>query len=119
MFTHEHEESLGIEGYGPERAMYEAVLRHTGLHRATRGDVGIRPVHLPDQRSRPEVWEHLMELLDDAVKEPIRVDALYDELTGPPFGMKVGVLPLLLSAALQYRAEDVFLYQDGQFSAGR
>ena len=25
--------AIGIQGYGPERAMYEAVLHHTGLHR--------------------------------------------------------------------------------------
>ena len=29
-------ERFGIEGYGPERAIYEAVYRSTGLHRQTR-----------------------------------------------------------------------------------
>jgi hypothetical protein len=113
MFTHEHEENLGIEGFGPERAMYEAVLSYTGLHRQ-RGD-GWAFGEPPKGSDMAKVWGHLTGLLDAAVEEPISIDAIYDELTGPPFGMKVGVLPILLAAALQYRAEDVFLYQDGSF----
>lgn len=113
MFTHEQEPDLGIEGFGPERAMYESVLHHTGLH-APRGEHwGFGPP--PSDSNLDGVWQHLIGLLDGAIKEPIGVDELYRELTGPPFGMKVGVLPVLLSAALQYRADDVFLYQDGSF----
>jgi hypothetical protein len=113
MFTREHEESLGIEGFGPERAIYEAVLSYTGLHRERGERWGFGDP--PDGSDLDQVWRHLMKRLDDAVEEPIPVDSLYRDLTGPPFGMKVGVLPILLSAALQYRAEDIFLYQDGSF----
>jgi hypothetical protein len=113
MFTREHEENLGIEGFGPERAIYEAVLNYTGLHRQRGESWGFGDP--PRSSDLAKVWKHLMKLLDDAVEEPVPIDALYSDLTGPPFGMKVGVLPILLSAALQYRAEDVFLYQDGSF----
>jgi hypothetical protein len=113
MFTHEQESKLGIEGYGPERAMYEAVLHHTGLH-AERGEHwAFGPP--PRDGDLADVWEHLMGLLDSATEMPLGVDELYRKLLGPPFGMKVGVVPLLLSAALQCRADDVFLYQDGSF----
>ena len=113
MFTHEHEENLGIEGFGPERAIYEAVLSYTGLHKLRGESWGFGQP--PKKSDLAKVWKHLMGLFDGAVDEPLPVDALYRELTGPPFGMKVGVLPILLSAALQYRAEDIFLYQDGSF----
>lgn len=113
MFIHEHEENLGIEGFGPERAIYESVLSYTGLHRQRGESWGFGDP--PRSSDLAKVWKHLMKTLDDAVEEPVPVDAIYRDLTGPPFGMKVGVLPILLSAALQYRAEDVFLYQDGSF----
>ena len=113
MFTHEHESRLGIDGYGPERAMYEAVLHHTGLHRQRADRWGFGSP--PPKSDLAGVWKHLMALLDRAVSEPLGVDAVYSDLVGPPYGMKVGVLPLLLSAALQHRADDVFLYQDGSF----
>ena len=113
MFTHEHEPALGIDGFGPERAMYEAVLHYTGLHRLDGDNWAFGPPTAKSDLSG--VWKHLMGLLDEAVKEPLGVDSLYRDVSGPPFGMKVGVLPILLAAALQYRADDVFLYQDGSF----
>ncbi len=113
MFTHEHEPHLGIEGFGPERAMYEAVLHYTGVHRLHGKRWGFGPP--PANSDLADTWKQLMTLLDDAVKDPLGVDAVYDALSGPPFGMKEGVLPIVLSAALQYRADDVFLYQDGSF----
>lgn len=113
MFTSEHEEGLGIEGHGPERSMYESVLRHTGLHKRKGESWVLGPPSAKSDLS--DVWKRLMDIFDSAVKEPVGVDSLYGELTGPPFGMKVGVLPILLAAALQYRADDIFLYQDGSF----
>ena len=113
MFTHEDEPELGIEGFGPERAMYESVLHYTGLHGAQGKRWAFAPP--PAASDLAGVWKHLMRLLDAAVKEPLGVDTLYRDLSGPPYGMKAGVLPILLSAALQYRADDIFLYQDGSF----
>lgn len=113
-FTHEHEPRLAITGYGPERAMYEAVLHRTGLHRErTDGSWGFGP---PTHGSElTTVWAHLNTTLDEATEQPLGVDAIYRALLAPPFGMKVGAVPLLLVAALQHRAEDIFLYQEGSF----
>jgi hypothetical protein len=113
MFTHAHEPQLGIQGYGPERAMYEAVLNHTGLHGPRGEEIGFGPP--PKSSELADAWNYLMERLDDAVERPLAIDDLYRELTGPPFGMKTGVIPVLLSAGLQYRSDDMFLYEDGSF----
>lgn len=113
MFTHEHEARLGIDGYGPERAMYEAVLHHTGLH-VQRGREWSFGPPLP-ATDLADVWSHLNGRLDSALDEHVPVDRIYGQLMAPPFGMKIGVIPVLLAAVLQYRSEDVFLYQDGSF----
>jgi hypothetical protein len=113
MFTHEQEDSLGIEGYGPERAMYEAVLHHTRLH-SKEGNLWSFGEPLPGT-DLADVWRHLMTLLDNALDEPLSVAEIYRQLLAPPFGMKPGVIPVLLAAALQYRSDDIFLYQDGTF----
>ncbi len=113
MFTNEPQPRLGITGYGPERAMYEAVLHHTGLH-AERGETwGFGTP--PKDSELADIWTHLMDRLDGVIDTPLNIAELYSELVGPPFGMKVGAIPVLLSAALQYRADDVFLYQDQSF----
>jgi hypothetical protein len=113
MFTHEHEPRLGIEGYGPERAMYEAVLHHTGLHTKNGNQWGFN-TPLPGS-DLADVWRHLMAQLDDALDEALPVSEIYRQLLSPPFGMKVGAIPVLLAAVLQYRTDDIFLYQDGTF----
>ncbi len=113
-FTREHEPRLAIDGYGPERAMYEAVFHDTGLHR-DRGH-GRWEFGAPrDDTPLTKVWGRLEQLLDGATDRPLGVDAIYAELLDPPFGMKVGAIPLLLVAALQHRADDIFLYQEGSF----
>jgi hypothetical protein len=113
IFTHDREPGLGIDGYGPERAMYEAVLHHTGLH--SERDEAWSFGEPPKSSDLYGVWRQVMDVLDAATDEPLGVNELYQALTDPPFGMKVGALPVLLAAAFQYRAEDIFLYQDGSF----
>ena len=91
MFTNEHEAALGIEGYGPERAMYEAILNHTGLHSEQGGRFAFAP---PGRQRSVDVWGYLMDSLDGAVDGPVRM-MRSTEVTGPPFGMKIGVIPIL------------------------
>lgn len=114
MFTNEQAPQLSIEGFGPERAMYEAVLHHTGLHQERDdGRWGFAPP--PADSELAAVWAHLGQMLDRAVDQPLGVDAIYEELLAPPFGMKDGAVPLLLAAALQHRSDEIFLYQEGSF----
>ena len=49
---------LGIEGFGPERAMYEALLAATGIHREDRGAWRL---HRPTPKSGCQpVWDHIV-----------------------------------------------------------
>jgi hypothetical protein len=113
MLANEREPRLGIDAYGPERAMYESVLRHTGLHAERDGRFAFGTP--PDGSDLAPVWTYLMQRLDASIEAEVAVDVIFDELGRPPFGMKAGVLPLLLVAALQVRADDVFIYEDGSF----
>lgn len=115
MVTHGDKVRLGIEGYGPDRSMYESVLASTGIHRRRSGVLSFMA---PDEVSglRP-VWEQVNRFFDAATSSRSRVGDLYAELMSPPFGMKEGSIPVLLIAALLHRSEDVALYQEGTFQA--
>ena len=113
MFTHASEERLGITGYGPDRAMYEAVLAANGLHREVDGSFGFNPPHRSSSLSG--VWVVIEDFLDEAAVRPLKVSELYERLMAPPFGMKPGPLPVLLAAALAHYSDEVFVYQDGSF----
>jgi len=104
---------LGLEGYGPERAMYEATLNKPGIHRVRDGAFGFGP---PKRNSRyVPVWREINKLLDSSASEPLTVDALHHHLAAPPIGLKEGPIPVLVVAALLARAEEVGVYEEGTF----
>lgn len=115
MVEHGAREQLGIAGYGPERAMYEAVLRHPGIHRYDEAEErwGFFPP-APDS-SISAVWRVLDELVLGAVGHGIGVDEIYDVLAAPPFGLKEGPIPVLVAAVLLHRHDEVAIYQDGTY----
>jgi hypothetical protein len=113
MIEHPNEERLGISGFGPERAMYEAVLRHTGLH-DERGGVWTFGKPRPGGALQP-VWGAIAQFIDAASDEPASVDGLYERLMAPPIGLKAGPIPVLLAAYLLQRNDDVAIYEEGTF----
>jgi hypothetical protein len=113
MVTAHGKEKLGLTGYGPERAMYEAVLAHTGLHR--RDAVGTWRFTQPSASTLATVWGALIQDVDRADDEPVGLDALYARLMAPPIGLKDGPIPVLLTAFLLHRHDDVAVYEDGTY----
>ncbi|MEP0915378.1 hypothetical protein NC981_00985 [Leptolyngbya sp. DQ-M1] len=106
-------ERLGLQGYGPEVAMYFSVLEATGIHRQERGEWGFYPPH--SQSGVETVWEKIESFCTAATDQQRSLSLLYHELALPPYGVKAGALPLLLAAFLLHRAEDIGVYKDGTF----
>lgn len=114
MVTHPHHEQLLLTGYGPERSMYEALLRHTGLH--AEQDDGHWVFQNPKQGSSlNHAWGLLTMMINGATERPVGVDALYARLQAPPIGLKDGPIPVVLAALLLHRADDVAVYEDGTY----
>ena len=110
-------ERAGIAGHGPDRAMYDGVVGVLNLH----GPTNTSPsgygwtVPLPGHAAYP-AWSEAIKVLRSAYT-PITVEAFYLRLGAPPFGVKAGVLPVLLLAALVHTADDVAIFEDGSFVA--
>lgn len=114
MLARPSEERLGIEGFGPERAIYEAMLRKTGIHRLnSAGGWRFGPPSSRDSLS--SVWRALSEAVDHAHVDAVTVRHVYDALMQAPIGLKEGPIPLMVVAFLQCRHEDVAIYQDGTY----
>lgn len=113
MIEHPSEERLGIQGFGPERAMYDAILRHTGLHSDRGGEWGFGR---PDADSTLQhAWGYITQFINSAVDEAATVDRLYVSLKAPRIGLKEGPIPVLLVAHLLQRSDDVAIYEEGTF----
>jgi hypothetical protein len=109
------QEQLGIEGYGPERAMYQAVLRRTGIHRLADGAWRFGPPDDTDGLNFKPAWCAIESVFDGAIERQVSVAELHDRLMAPPFGLKDGPIPVLVTAALLARSDDVALYEEGTF----
>lgn len=114
MISRPSEPFLGIQGHGPDWAMYESVLSVTGIHR--KGSDGILTFGAPKKTSGlGGVWKAIDLFFDSASDEARNLHDLYRELMEPPFGMKAGAIPVLVFAALIARSDDVSVYQEGSF----
>ena len=130
---------LGLEGYGPEVAMYEATLRHSGVHRLRRGaraGGGAFVFGRPPKRTGSAstgaaeqtehggqgglspVWETIEAAFTAAKASRLNLGDLYIRLASPPHGVKTGVIPVIVTAALLSRADRIAVYEHGTFQLG-
>ena len=102
---------MGIEGWGPERAVYEAVLARTGLHRATGFEHALHP---PSDPSLRPAWKKILGMARGSGRR-IPVASVYEALAGRPYGVKAGLLPVIMTAALLVCRDRLALYEHGTY----
>lgn len=117
MFEHSEKEALGFEGNPPERSMYETLLRGSRLHRKQGGEFGFAPPDKQAEAAVREVWKAVEAFLVETEAGKKSVEHLFNALRQPPFGLKDGVLPVLLAAVLVHAHSQVALYEEGSFVA--
>lgn len=116
MLTNSDQENLGIEGYPPERSMYESVLLSTGIHRPNRE--GVWEFGEPNNGSVKRVggvWRWLAKSLFAPLPEPIQLHELFTAIASPPYGVMPGLHPVLLCAFLLAHRDETTLYREGTF----
>ena len=107
------EPDLGFEGYGPEVAMYRAFLDGTGLHRSIPGR-GLK-FREPKNKSLKRAWNVVRCAFQLAKSNRLNFRDLYAELLSPPIGMKAGVVPVFVTAALLVYRDEIAIYEHGTF----
>ena len=113
MLGNAQEAQLGIEGYPPERSIYESLLFATGLHRQNENGWYF---DTPDPESHLyPAWQELEARVFAALAEPEVLDGLYTHLGQPPFGVTQGIMPVLITALLQIYPNEISLYREGTF----
>lgn len=111
LLANEDHEAFGIDGYGPDRAMYEAIFRRTGLHR--RDASGRWSLHNPTDATWRPVWVQINSDFDGATDTRKNLVEIAQKLGLPPIGLKAGLIPLLLIAGLVLRRDEIALYEHG------
>jgi hypothetical protein len=110
-------ERLGLEGFFPDRSMFNTVLLHTGLYRQDKSSDRWNYVH---ERSLTDpgmqaIWGRLRKFLTEPSESPTTFKSLIDELQSPPIGLRLGVIPILLAAALRAFPSAISLMHKGKY----
>jgi hypothetical protein len=103
---------LAFEGYPPERGLYDSILSTTVLHVFENGRATFRVPNRKDlSRLRP-LWKATDDFLERAARAPVSAADIFKFFSAPPFGIRSGLLPILLVAYLQSRSDRYTIYVD-------
>lgn len=112
MVSAPHAPRLGIDGFGPERAMYEAILARSGIHQSAGDRWAFGPPSADGYRS---AWDRIDELVAGSLEGQVSVAEIEQALRRPPIGLNSPMVPILLTAYLLAEPDQVAVYQDGVF----
>lgn len=92
---------FGLSGHGPDWLIVRTLLSSTNLLRPT--SIGTLTLQQPAYTSLlAEVWEIIQTFMNASVEIEQEVAPLIDTLQSPPFGLRRGVLPLLLAVVFRF-----------------
>ena len=121
MVTSESQKDLGLEGFGPEKAIYLAMFASTGLH-AFDGGKNIWQLMAPNPENEAhaplaKIWERLdRELMEAEEQEKgVPLTGLIHILQTAPYGLRKGPIPIFLCHYILVNNDRVALYQEGAF----
>lgn len=117
MLDHADKPDLGIEKFPAEKAMYRAILKASKIHTEVDGAWGFRepPTGKGDVANIRPAWDAVITMLDHSHTAPVRISEVNAFLVREPYGMKEGVLPILVLAIYQALSKEIALCEGGQF----
>ena len=107
MIEQADQENLGFVGHPPALSMYLSVLKESGMHEPEEPPYWRRP-----EGAHAVVWDEMLRVLE-LRDSAMRVDELFEYFGRPPFGLREGVLPVLLVGLLLGRPDRITLFEDG------
>ena len=108
MITHPSDPGLGLSGHGPEVAMYQAMLSHTGIHV---DGCFIRP----SEQSFQPAWDAMVTAFQQAEHTRVGLEDIHKVLLASPFGMKRSAVPVMMMAGLLGFSDSIAVYEHGTF----
>ncbi len=115
MINAEGQEALGFEGFPAERGLYETLLKSTELHRQdASGAWRCMPPSDGFAKGFAPLWDATRVLFSDA-NARVGAHEVYALWSAPPFGMKRGIHPVILTAFLLAHKTNIAVYKDGMF----
>jgi hypothetical protein len=114
LLNHYGMKDIQLSGFGPDVSMFRSIYLNTGLYREESTGTWrfAAPKELKDENLR-EAMGAIHSFLMDAQDSPRPVKDIVEKLTLPPYGIREGVLPLVLAAGMKSFLLPVNLMEQG------
>ncbi len=111
--NHADKKDLGIEKFPPEKSMYRSVLLENKIHQELNGEWKL--VSPAASSTLKPAWLLIEKFLEESNQKPRAVSELFEELASPPYGLKLGFLPVLFLTVFLYKQKEVAVYEEQVF----
>jgi hypothetical protein len=115
MVNNGNEEFLGIGGFPAERGLYETLLSACGLHGKIGEGWGFLVPEAGASAALSFLWNATTQAVMDSGAEGLTAAQLYDQWSKPPFGIKLGLMPVIMLAFALVHSDRVAVYREGVF----
>ncbi len=107
--------SLGIEGYPPEMSMYRAILLKSGMHQKE----GNAWRFVLESQKLEKSWRPLIRAINKHLEKnqnrKVPLLELFALMEKPPFGVREGIVPIILGMLLKAYDSEIALFEQGTF----
>ena len=108
IFNNSHQKNLGLSGHPSEYGIYLSLIKSNSLH-IKNGDDYEFSLNKTKNTSIKIIYEEFLRLIKSS-KEAISVNEIYDHFTKQPYGIKLGLLPLLVGLFFKANESSCALY---------
>jgi hypothetical protein len=118
MFSNFSKPCLGMnpDKAPPEMSIYLSVLKQTGVHKEHEQNWKIlEPHHRADRCNLLPALKRILEIVERQPDARVNIASLFAELRHPPYGVRDGLIPLLLSIFAIAHETEVAFYKEGSF----
>lgn len=118
VLNHPTEPFLGMDPAKkpPEMSMYLSVLQYAKLHRQQEDTWAIvGPPNNSDPCNVRPVLKHILKILEGQRGGRVRATDLFAQLRQPPYGLRDGIVPLLMAVFAVMHEQNVAFYEKGSF----
>lgn len=115
MLTHEAHDGLGIDGFPAEKGLYLTCLKSTGLHcENVKKNKWCFSEPLNNDRNMSFAWRAAYDLVSSS-DDNVNCAELYKLWGEAPFGIKTGVMPIILWSLILSCKGKLALYKDSYY----
>ena len=111
MVNHAEDEDLSIVGNPPEKSFYLNIVKSSGMHVQSKSGWFFTKPH--KDSSLLKLYQSLDEQLHGMKR--LSITDIYNTWAQPPYGVKAGVMPILLMSFYLARVDEIALYEEEVF----